>query len=339
MMYNSDHALLACMNFLEVEATELDVGLSLPLQQRARTYAMKIEQISFLASHEVQELLVTFLVSVAASTLEVERRHAQAKRWEAARLTHIATASRDCILRRYWAERAATEAREAVLAADRVKAKKLNKWSVAWQRRPDLLPEGQRFCREGSQQPQARARNGGARASGGRGGGGSHKRHHRGVAEQEGSPQPQALARGGRARASRDRVRCGSHKRQRGEGRSAEMDVIRTYVAEHEASLQTEVQQRRAAIAQRLAAHAAQRRLRVVPSGLVEWVLHLQAHESEFRKRVRAATVERRDRSRRLVAAHDIPEGVPRLQPQAHRWRPLGQGWAPIIWGERVGTL
>ena len=35
-MYNSDHALEACMNFLEVEAAELDVGLSLPLQQRVR---------------------------------------------------------------------------------------------------------------------------------------------------------------------------------------------------------------------------------------------------------------------------------------------------------------
>jgi len=141
------------MNFLEVEATELDVGLSLPLQRRARTYATEIEQISFLASHEVPELLVTFLVSAAASTLKVERRHAQAKRWEAARLTHIATASRDCILRRYWAERAATEAREAVLVANNIKAKRLSKWSVAWQRRSDLLPEGQRFYKEGSQQP------------------------------------------------------------------------------------------------------------------------------------------------------------------------------------------
>ena len=94
----------------------------MPLQQRARTYATEIEQISFLASHEVQELLVTFLVSAAASTLEVERRHAQAKRWEAARLTHIATASRDCSLRRYSVERAASEAREAALAADSVAA-------------------------------------------------------------------------------------------------------------------------------------------------------------------------------------------------------------------------
>ena len=96
-MYNFDHALLACMNFLEVEATELDVGLSLSLQRRARTYATEIEQISFLASHEVQELLVTFLVNAAASNLEVERRHAQAKRWEATRLTHIATASKGVV--------------------------------------------------------------------------------------------------------------------------------------------------------------------------------------------------------------------------------------------------
>jgi hypothetical protein len=24
---------------------------------------------------------------------------------------------------------------------------------------------------------------------------------------------------------------------------------------------------------------------------------------------------------------------VPRLQPHAHKWRPSGRGWAPIMWG------
>ena len=70
--YNPDEALLACMNFLGVEATELDVGLSLPLQRRAQRYETETEQIAFLARDDVQEMLVTFLVGAAASTLEVE---------------------------------------------------------------------------------------------------------------------------------------------------------------------------------------------------------------------------------------------------------------------------
>ena len=108
---------------------------------------------------------------------------------------------------------------------------------------------------------------------------------------------------------------------------------MRAYVAEHETDLQEEVAQFREAVARRWAAHQAQRRLHVVPSGLGEWVKHLQAHESEFRNCVRTATTERREKSRRLVAALDIPEGVPRMQPQAPRWRPLVRGWARAAWG------
>ena len=291
------------MNFLGVEATELDVGLSLPLQRRAQRYETETEQIAFLARDDVQEMLVTFLVGVAASTLEVERRHAQAKRWEARRLSHVATASRDCILRRYRAERAASEAQDAALRADRAKAQKMNKWSAAWQRCLGLRPEGQRFCREWSAQPQA-------------------------------PPQPQARARGGGARADQGRHGGGSNKRQRlSQGPSADADEMRTYVAEHETDPQEEVAQFREAVARRWAAHQAQRRLHVVPSGLGEWVKHLQAHESEFRNCVRTATTERREKSRRLRAASDIPEGVPRLQPQAPRWRPLARGWARTAWG------
>ena len=42
--------------------------LQLRFEQRARTYETESGQISFLASHEVQDMLVTFLIGVAAST-------------------------------------------------------------------------------------------------------------------------------------------------------------------------------------------------------------------------------------------------------------------------------
>jgi len=108
---------------------------------------------------------------------------------------------------------------------------------------------------------------------------------------------------------------------------------MRAYVAAHDAVLQEEVQQQRAVVAQRWAAHETQQRSRVVPNGLAEWVQFLQKHESDFRTCMETASVERRKRSRRLVAAPDMPEGVPRLQPQAHKWRPPVRGWGKIVWG------
>ena len=78
--------------------------------------------VRFLSSEHVQEAIEQFLCSAVATTLEVERRHAQAKRCiEARKVAHIAAASRNAMLRRLQARSAATSA--AIKAAEAEKTK------------------------------------------------------------------------------------------------------------------------------------------------------------------------------------------------------------------------
>ena len=60
-----------------------------------------MKAISYIASSPVQEALELLFVRATASTLDVERRHAEAKKWEASKLTHVAIAARNCFLQRY----------------------------------------------------------------------------------------------------------------------------------------------------------------------------------------------------------------------------------------------
>ena len=78
--YNPKNYLVVAMYFLDVAAEELDVGLSLPLQQQARSAGDTTAAVAWLASESTQQTLATFFEATIASTLEVERRHAQAKR-------------------------------------------------------------------------------------------------------------------------------------------------------------------------------------------------------------------------------------------------------------------
>ena len=91
--YNPKNYLVAAMDFLDVAAEELDVGLSLPLQQQARSAGDTTAAVAWLASESTQQTLATFFEATIASTLEVERRHAQAKRNEGSRLAHVAIAT------------------------------------------------------------------------------------------------------------------------------------------------------------------------------------------------------------------------------------------------------
>jgi hypothetical protein len=139
--YNPKNYLIVAMDFLDVSAEELDVGLSLPLQQQARSVGDATASVAWLASESIQQTLATFFEAAIASTLEVERRHAQAKRNEGSRLTHVASASRNHILRRYKRPQVlANEAKARALDMQR-KAARLSTQSLAWERLPAARPQ------------------------------------------------------------------------------------------------------------------------------------------------------------------------------------------------------
>ena len=76
------------------------------------------------------------------STLEVERAHQQAKRAERRQCLCVHTASRDMILRRYRAQGRATPMSytKAVQARRCRNVAKMNVWSLAFKRKPELFP-------------------------------------------------------------------------------------------------------------------------------------------------------------------------------------------------------
>jgi hypothetical protein len=132
--------LVACMHFLRAEDSALDVGLSIPLRKLARAQGDELLQIRFLTSDAVQGALEDLFDGASGSTLEVERKHVETKRNETSRLSHVAVASRNQILR--WFHRRAQQIGANIRRATRDHAKALatNVWSPAWKRCDDYRP-------------------------------------------------------------------------------------------------------------------------------------------------------------------------------------------------------
>ena len=84
----------------------LDVGCGLQVHQRAWECGTESAAILWLLSDPVQAMLDRLVEILLTNSLEAERRHAQIKKWEGSKLTHIATASRNAIVKRYlvWRE-------------------------------------------------------------------------------------------------------------------------------------------------------------------------------------------------------------------------------------------
>ena len=138
--FNELGYLLAIVEFLGLDACRLDVGFSLPLQQRARAQGTEAKAIAFMQSARVQQALDLFLRSATSSTLEVERRHAQAKRSEQRRLLHLASASRTGILRRFLATNAASSAQIQAAQKELRRARHSNAYSLAWRELRGAVP-------------------------------------------------------------------------------------------------------------------------------------------------------------------------------------------------------
>ena len=143
----------AALDFIGARPNTLDVGFSLQLHAAANSAGNDYDAVAFMTSDRVQSILQLFLESAAATTLEVERRHAQAKRSEQSRVIHMASASRNCLLRRFLAGAAAASAARREADGQLQRALRTNVQSLAWQELPRALPRhaaapgaGQRAC-------------------------------------------------------------------------------------------------------------------------------------------------------------------------------------------------
>ena len=93
-------------NFLQTPVGKLDVGAGAPLHALAWRRGNEMAACSYLLTKPVQDLLEQLGIVTLASSLPVERAHAETKKWEGSKLTHIAVASRNAICMRFlkWRE-------------------------------------------------------------------------------------------------------------------------------------------------------------------------------------------------------------------------------------------
>jgi len=155
--WNPTGWLASCLDFLHTVEAALDVGFSLALRERAEKCGSETGAVSFLAAATTQEAIELFLLSMMTTTLEVERRHAQVKRLETSKLTHVASASRNAILRRYQARVARLRDALAKARAEERRASRTHISAMTWQERPDLVGRPSASSRRGLR-PAALAR-------------------------------------------------------------------------------------------------------------------------------------------------------------------------------------
>ena len=151
--------LRAVHNFLKEPVGRLDVGAGLQLHQLAWSRGDEMAACRWLIGTSVQDLVDKLCELTFATSLAVERAHAEVKKWEASKLTHIATASRNAIHMRFlkWREEECRRIADKQRALRR--AVRTNLQSLAWQDAPDARPVGVRRRGSGASlgQPPAAA--------------------------------------------------------------------------------------------------------------------------------------------------------------------------------------
>ena len=142
---HNEHWRVNCMQFLGVSDEDLDTGFSLRLKQLALgSGETESQQLQFLLSDRVQDALERTFGAAMVSSLPVERKHAETKRYEGPRLCSVATASRNQLLRHFHRDRVEMLGRLEATETSLRQAMKTNVQSMAWQRRPALVSLGAR---------------------------------------------------------------------------------------------------------------------------------------------------------------------------------------------------
>ena len=121
------------------------MGFAQELRGQALANRGEMGAVSFLASKPVQDMLDNTFARATASSLDVERKHAEARRWETSKLTHVATAARNCFLQRYLRER--LQASKLFEQAQRNvrRASHVATTSLEWETQPQARPFGRRL--------------------------------------------------------------------------------------------------------------------------------------------------------------------------------------------------
>jgi len=137
--YNQDGYLMACLNFLHTPDDQLDTGFGSALKKLAlRSGAHESAHLQYLVSEPVQQAISLAFRASAVSSLPVERAFAETKRQEAPRLYHVATASRNQIIRQFLRQRSEL-LQQAVQASAALRSSlKTNVASLAWELQPRL---------------------------------------------------------------------------------------------------------------------------------------------------------------------------------------------------------
>jgi len=129
---------------LHEDRDSLDVGVTLQLQRLAWEEGDEMSAIRWLASEAAQGFVEQLCEEGLCTSLPAERRLAEAKRWESSKVTHIATASRDFICKRF-AKQRESKAREIEKAQKNCRRLKIvSKGSLAWQE-DSIRPHGRPF--------------------------------------------------------------------------------------------------------------------------------------------------------------------------------------------------
>lgn len=142
--YNPEAYIVSCLAFLEEPEDNLDQGFGLPLRRLAhRRGATTLLRLEWLVGESVQGALRLTFEASAASSLPVERAFAEAKRSEAPRLCHVATAGRNQILKQFLRERGEVLKQAEAAAALLRRSMRTNLASLAWEKCPALRAAGQ----------------------------------------------------------------------------------------------------------------------------------------------------------------------------------------------------
>ena len=137
--FNPDAYIHDGVQFVQMPADLLDQGLGAPLLRLVRRAgATDGQRLAFLCSDPVQQALTLAFEASAASSLPAERAFAQTKRSEAPRLCHVATASRNQILRQFLRQRSDVIRQAEVAVVALRKSLKTNISSLAWELNPTL---------------------------------------------------------------------------------------------------------------------------------------------------------------------------------------------------------
>ena len=147
--------LTAVHDFLRTPVEQVDLGVGAQLHALAWKRVSEMAACAWLVSKAVQDLLDGICEVVMASSLPVERRHNEIKKWEASKLTHIASASRNAIVMRFlkWREEQCQtlDAKQKELR----RVVRTNLQSLAWKDAPQNRPAGVKRLGSFSSQPPA----------------------------------------------------------------------------------------------------------------------------------------------------------------------------------------